>query len=302
MKKIFSIIISLVVISLCFVCPTIAQAESVITFSSDFQTAYMGDYIYEVQYTDDLVFYCEKELPNYIELTEEQRDIVRYVEVLSTEDDSILEVTLKYKNGTTTILTMLRSDCLQTYLDLYDKKEVYRLDVGFYKNEYLEHHGASFESEYLMVGAWELMDCDFYEVTTPCEYDFEQFRGYLLDCDGEYYFVDCDDVLKYWHEIYHFSPYTSENIFAFKINDQELIDKLDKAFGYTGFEYGSNIENILANGFIVFLFAIIPLGLFVAALIASIKAKGIYKKLFKTIWITCAVELFGFVVLLILLL
>lgn len=307
MKKIYAALLSLLLIAFCFVCPASAST-SFITFSEDFQSLSFGDDTYVACDLSYLLYDVSEDISEqYIVLSDTQKEKVKNVNVTANPDYSILYANITYRNGSSLSVDFLRNDCFEKLNYVDHDTQYYNVDFSYTGDNVITFHRASLMGEYVTVTEDELYSCDYYDITSSCEYDFDLFWGYLLLCDENYYYLDADDVIAASGSISEFSPYDFKYVKAFKISDEELINQIDNAM------YGEilstdmsdlfeeNFGQSLSNGFLVIAFGILPFAAMIAAFIVAMRAKSAYKKLFSAIGITCAAELTVFVILLLIL-
>lgn len=307
MKKIYAALLSLLLIAFCFVCP-VSAATSFVTFAEDFQTLSFEDNTYIACNLSELIYDESEEISKqYVILSDTQKENVKSVSITANADYSILYANIAYRNGSTLNVDFLRNDCYEKLDSIRQNTTHCEIDFSYSGVDVISFTKSSLSGEYTTVTEDELYWCDFYEVTSSCEYEFDFFYGYMLFCDDSYYFVDAETVLQLCDSSWDFYPADYDSLYACKISDEELIEQLDTAMydSYSSLNITDMLDEAttkkLSDGFLIIAFGILPLAAMIASFIIAMRAKSAYKKLFSAIGITCAAELTVFVILLLIL-
>lgn len=265
MKKRISIIITVLILSLCFLVTAFATEENrtsenshKVTFSEDFTkmqfdnytysrvdstklyTDYYFDYEFEEfdEYSDVFAGYTESIPSNglapispYIELTDTQSVIVDEIDIYG--DEVLSMVTVYYKDGATLSISFLRDD----YLDDYNK--IISGDSEYYKIDFMWPDGNTVKAESVKFtnGEKEKISSASYYVDTT-------FTVYAISDDGKLT-AEIGEIILYNKEYYYFNhlELISQNddasiydiievnstIDAYKITDEHLITQIKEA-------------------------------------------------------------------------
>ena len=311
MKKYFALIITIVILSLSLLVPSLAADKKVIRLSEDYKKLYFSGNTYtrvdasmlkfnqsasEVVDTydetvDDVYIYDAETAPadyNSIyktKLTEAQHKEVKSVEIYNTNhDETLFFIEIDFFDGSILYVDFIREDLVDEYLKVINgETEEYYVDFTWPEGNIIT---ADREKFYIgkekLVCFWECtLDVTVYADSTTGSFDSE--IGTILKFDGKYcFFSFVNSSIKSTDELWEYKDLKIEVI---ELSDEELLAQLnegeqkylDDDYGYL---FDDELQETVARIFFVIAFALIPLAIFVLTLILGIKAKkGVYKKL-----------------------
>lgn len=301
MKKFISFIIALIVLSSCIGITSFAASYDV-TLSEDFSELYSAGKTYSMVDASKFQIYHEDSQKQVV-LSNSQKETVRDVFLETAANEIFFFADIKYKNGITLSISYLDND----YMDEYSKiinGDVENYTIDFYypegniieaKKEILFDYGNS-----VTLTSKDIDFSDTYDVYIGKEHDLLKIvAGVILVNDDDCFYVDFEEAgltADEWYSIYDYP-----HVKAHKIKDEALLDKIyDAQDRYyrddLGFFYDDDFTESISTALIIFVFAVIPLALFILFLILAILSKTVYKKLFTVICALSAAELTVFAI------
>jgi len=218
------------------------------------------------------------------------------------EDENVWKVEHIYTDGSTLTAYYIEEDCYKAFTSLKESVTDYEIDFFFPANNKVITDKATllgekttFRSAYKNLENW-------YSVNkTDEEHELIYTKGVLFYANDSFYYVDYDENPRF--ELYGES-YENADTTVWKITDQALLARLEKAQEeYYGNGLGFLEDDELATGFsktaLSIVFGVVPLLLFLFALIKVIRKTGVVRKLYTALCIACGAELLVFVLLLI---
>lgn len=325
MKKIISLIIAVLLLVSCFSFTAFANespdgdwldfeyanidANVEITFSDDYKILYFGNEPYVRFSLDEITSDTIYEVKNKVVLNKQQKQEVEKVILLATEKGSIFSADIYY------------ADCANLYVE-FIKEELYNeyqnsqnLDGTEYSIDFFIPDGniVKVEKDKLYGKEVTLKDIDYYyDITGPyyvtlelAAGEFTVDKGEIFNYEDEWYYADCE-MSKFINEKLN----EEDEIFdiqAYKISDAQLIAQLTEAEEkyYTedfGFLVDDELTEKIANIFFIILFLIVPLIIFIFALVLALRSNKVYRKMFSVISAISAAEVIVFAIVSIILL
>lgn len=318
MKKILSITLAVLMLSLCFVVTVSADATpidtdtqvKIATFSEDFQNMFIDGTMYaranttNIQYYETPVFNeYNEEITDVIDeaviidckLSDEQKKTVDGVEVIyNSSTETIYEVQIYYKDGSRLFAKYLLVDLMNEYNKLINHEfEEYYVDFAWpVGNVVALNEKAIFNQQTRVFDLYESDDT----FNVKCAVKGGSLRysyGELIYIDKEFYFYDPElnpeaeeykAKTKYTHDFESDKPKVKLGIITDTATKEALDEALQKYYkDDMGYMYNDELLEGVSKVFLTILFAVIPFGAFVAFLVFLIKAK---KKTYKKIYLT----------------
>lgn len=294
MKRYLALIVCL--ISLCLLlCFPVQASAAECTISEDLQTLnYAGQTYTHVNSLAFDFYYTYMELD--LDLSEDQLQTYSSVTACITDDESLVEVTYIYPDGTKTVMGYL--------LDLLvpDYEQALTDDASTCT--------ASFWSELEVIP--EQLKGTPVTLDTQTAYWSEEYRvsltlkntwlsvvkGTILINGTDYYYVDLQENNVVNRTDYNTSKY-GEGASAYKITDPEICEAIAEAYASEN-TLGLGIEDaglVISGVLLSLIFGLLPGVILILSLILSFCSKdGFYRKLWRILAILCAVELLIFVI------
>lgn len=312
MKKFICIITAVLLLFSSFSFSVFAESEKV-TFSDDFKTAYYNGYEYSRFNTGYISFeyyndgeYDTVETTIPYDLTKNQKDKVKEVSIDTDKNKIIFVIYVTYKDGSSLSVEFLRNDYIKVY------NEMINTDSAEYVIDFLdpEDNIVTATKDALLGETYIFSDDDlenynynFEVLSVSDDGKLKIIKGYLYVIDDEYYYVDYAELgIEDISDTYDMELVDIKT--AHKITDEALIKKLDEAydkyFADTPFDVYEDLGDGFSSGFVVFLFGIVPLVVFIAAIVLALRTTAFYKKLFRILYIISGMELVVFTVIVVL--
>jgi len=316
MKKYIALIITVVILSLSLFVPAFASQKRVITLSDDYKYMYYSGNTYtrvdasmlhftdristvaetydvttEDEYNGDALSLTDPfDYASYYttKLTDEQQKEVKSVEIFNTNhDETLFFITIYFYDGSELSIDFIREDYVDEYNDLINgKSDNYTIDF-----RWPEGNAIQIDKEKLSIGNKVKFDVynlsrDFSVYANSSTDSFQAEIGSILSYEDTYYYFSYTgtDIAG----IYDLWDLEVDKIEVIELVDEELINQLkageekylDDEFGYL---FDDELTEAVAKIFFIFVFALIPVAIFVVTLILALKSKkGIYKKLLLT--------------------
>ena len=278
MKKLIAIFIAVLLMSFCLSF-TVSAKEADFTIADDFQSlTYQGvtylradTSMVTMEYFDD---WDEKP-----QLTAKQQELLRDSSFSLDSSKKIVEATFYYRDGTIVYCGFVAEDFYEQYNDYLtsDDTECY---IWFYWDEFqrttvLER---DLKGTAVTLNERSLMQAEEFPVYVNSGlWGFTMTKGSLLMIQDTFYYAS-------HREIDHYSGYTIdlydlESLDCYQVTDPAVVATLEDAMGdYYDLTYGSeNLLGLVSFSFWTFIFAIVPAGICVLALIFFIRGKGYHR-------------------------
>lgn len=306
MKRIISVIITVLLLSSCLFMSVAADGGKV-TFSSNYQKMYYNGYTYS-RFNDDYIDYQTTEnIDDLVSLNEEQKSMVEIISVDADEGKTVFYACYEYLfDGQRVEATFMRDDCLEELnLILEYGNDKYRVET-VYDNDF-----DSFKTvgrhvlfgEEITIDGNDINDYYFSVPVTAQVYDSEIYAsvGQIIyhGIEEEFYYIDFKELgIK---KPLEFNVNEAGLFTAHKITDMDLSLDLEKAYNEFyeddfGFMGDDSFTEAVSNIFMILVFAVIPFAVLVIFSVLTLRAKGIYKKFFAVISVLSAAELVIFAV------
>ena len=329
MKKILSLIISFILIFSCFAVTVFAEdtIEDFDVFNSKMPIGTFSDR-YENFYADgkrytrinatvvemDLDYYwiVEEEYNSdyylgtgiYIELTNQQKQEIKTVKLKSNKERTLVEATLTYFDEVEMTIVYLKDDYLGEYNKVVNgETDTLTVDFSYpYENKVVAQKNQLLGETMTFTRNQLSGFNNSFDVTAQnSDASMSVIAGKVLLIDKEYYYLNFTEAgLTEKDFDYNLGKFADKPIH--KITDTDLIAEFDNAMvKYYEDDYGvlydDSATESISIGFFVFVFAFIPLAIFVFFLIKAITGKGIYKKLYFVVVAVCLAEIIVFSIL-----
>ncbi len=304
MKKIFPILIAILILSSVLTLPCFAS-DNFVTFSEDLQHLYYEGYTYsrvdtsfiDYSYGEDgyysyYDFYDEEAEKKYhdkfvndidIKLSDKQKKEITHLSIEATEKNSLICTEIYFADGVTMFVDFMRDDLKAKY-DAYRRGEVNEYTINFM---WPEGNSISVSKEEFYSD--NKVPINFAEVETydvivdSGASDFDIFVGVLISQNDKYYYFNyIENGVLQPSDI---EIYDIKNKFAYEITNPELIKQIktceEKYFeDGLGYVYNDELTESVSKIFYILLFVLIPAIIFTVSLIFALKSKKpLYKKL-----------------------
>lgn len=300
MKKTVFAIISVIVLTFCTIC-AFAETEDVL-FSDDYGKMYIGNESFSLCDTSRIEG-SDQEYEIEVSLSSEQSAIIDEINVWAEQNNNTAFAYVYYKNGASLSLPYINDSIVEKYDSLFETATEYTVDF-----EWPDDNIVTAEKS-LLFGEKRIMDFDASEYptynvsTSDADSGLTVYTGLVIDIYGAFYYADYNEneVVDIYNFDYEFTP----DAVLHRITDKTLVENMQQAQN----EYYGNDMDFLTDDdffetfskvFLIILFCVIPAALLVISVVAAIRCRGIYRKLYFTVCIFCAAELSVFITLLIL--
>lgn len=281
MKKILSVVLATLLLCSCFVF-SVSAVGSDVTISDDYSELYINsDTYFRVQDTS-LYVECDFYFDVEVTLSEAQSNVINSIDLNCDEYGNVVEAVIDMKIGDPTTVIYMNSDALEDYTALKTARK-YTVDfISPEGNSVRVSREALFDKAVILRES-DLYFCDYYYVgAVSSDGAMSLCKGMILsDFDGFYYF---DFEQNSVTDPYDFDPTAQTSLNAYKITNStlknELLDAENKYFGGDLTEE-EGATDVLFGGAIVILFivAILLLGVAIVFLICGICSKTQYRKM-----------------------
>lgn len=268
-----------------FLCLSVTVcAENKIKFSNDLSTLDMNGvtysrisakYLYDDVYND---LHIDK-----IVIYEEYANLESY-SLYTNDSESIIEANLHFSDGRNYSAKYLLNAYLSEYEDMLEgKTNEYVIDFEWPENNTVTAAPKKLIGTETVLYKNNFYSCDYFPVYAySSDGTLCVAKGSLISFNNAYYYVDFTKI-NYTSE--HFDPYAYDSLPAYKLSNEELIEQIVEAESLyhddgIGFVMDNEFTDKLATLFFVFLFGIAPLAVAAVYLILSLRASGLYKKLY----------------------
>lgn len=320
MKKILSITLAVLMLSLCFVisASAVSQPKQEIkyaTFSEDFQKMFYNGNPYSRANTNGIYLYVEPILNesegSYVvdsvtevyfqgELSDEQKKTVDNVSVYSYDNQEVIfDVEIYYKDGSILNVSYIRNDYLNEYNQLINKEfDEFYVDFTWPEGNIVPINKDALSSPITK-------EFDFYHWYDDCFYvegsitngKLRYSYGEIRYINGDYYYYNPElnkeaenyfNSDSYIYGEYSYSYESEPNVTLNKITDEATLAKLNEGLQKyyeddMGYMYNDELLEGVSAVFLWILFGVIPFGIFLTFLVLAIKAK---KKGYRKIYVT----------------
>lgn len=257
-------------------------------------------WIVEDKYNDD--YYLGTSI--YIELSNQQKQEIKTVNLKSNKDRTIVEATLTYYDDAEMQIVYLKDDYLNEYNNIVSgNTDTLTVDFSYpYDNKVVAQRnqlvGETVTFTRNQLAKWNI---DFDVIAQNSDGSISVVAGKILVINEEFYYINFNETGLTENDLYnHIGEFANKPVH--KIADADLIEELNNAMvDYYEDDYGvlydDNATESISIVFFVFVFAVIPLAILVFFLIKVIKGKGIYKKLYFAVVAICLAEIVVFSIL-----
>lgn len=289
MKKILTVIISTLLLFSCLGFASFA-AESSVTISEDYQKLYRNGDSYSRVDTTMLEIESYMPLGEQIEFSLTQQETIKSINLDTNEYENIICADITFRDGASLSVDFLRDDYAEAYQALVNGQDgQYIIDFLYPEGNIVKTEHTSLFGASCTLSADDYNYCEYYNVSAKyTDGKLSAIKGALLIIDEKYYYVDYAEAgVLNWSD---FTPYEYLTLPAHEITDTGLVQNIKDAeeLYYAddlGFLYDDHFTESISAVFLIIIFAIIPFALFVTFLILAIRAKSIYKKMFRTIYL-----------------
>lgn len=300
MKKILSIISSVLIALTIFAVPSFAKTNDTVAFSDDFSYVYYNGTRYIA--TDSRYFYINDYAePIEVTLTKEQKQKIKAMSITPYDSEFYLEANYLLNNNTSIYCTYINEYYYKHYQNAIEGKvtTVYLRDVLF--NEELTFNLQNLLQNKTSILVSEDSEYDCYNIIYQFfDGDVEVDLGVVFKQDDKYYFLDYATAgIEFIHG-FDFSMIAEKNVTVYEITDEESLSTLDSALGNSSETrplFDDNTTMLISGFLLIFIFGIIPLGLLILFLILALRSKTKYRKIFLTLSLICILQITVFSVL-----
>ncbi len=258
-------------------------------------------WIVEEEYNSD--FYTGTSI--YIELSNQQKQEIKTVNLKSNKDRTIVEATLTYFDDVEMTIVYLKDNYLEEYNKVVSgQTETLTIDFMYPYSNYVEAQNSQLIGEVTTFTNSRLVDLedDYDVIAKNSDGSMSVVVGKLLIIADEYYYLNFKEAGFDENDWYSGSIGKIANKPLHKITDAQLLEDIDNAMvEYYEDDYGvlydDNATESISIVFFIFVFAVVPLAILVFFLIKAIKGKGIYKKMYFTVVAVCLAEIVVFSIL-----
>lgn len=293
MKKLLSIFLT--VLALVCLLSVTANAEEILTLSDDLQTLTLGDRTYSRADLSAMDLYYDAESYK-LQVPKQLRTQLKQALAYPTDNRWVISVELYYLDGSRQDICFAYDEVKSELLRVCQDDELAcGMRVWWEENPSVTAPISRFKGTPATLENYELTVLDTYDVTYFYrELEVSVHRGFVCEYMKAYYYVDYQE-----NNIVNpvgFYPFEGpDHLKAYEITDPELVAQIDKAIEsqYSG---ETQIGQILSAIFLFFVFAIIPMGILIPAVIFAIRSKGYYRLTWSVTAGLCAAELSVFAV------
>lgn len=315
MKKLSTIIIAVLIFSLClavtsFAAPPLEEIkDNYAVFSEDFQKLYVNDIPYTRVNTRDISYnYIEGDLEDedyslwqyetIVILSDTQKETVYSVDLAKYNKGIIFDAAINYHDGSTLNVSYIKDKNLEEYYTLVNGEYsslvvdfVFPEDNKIYIDKNLLHDSQTHTFDSIKLDVSEIQE--IYAVSG--DENLGLHYGDLLVVGDDYYiYISEEPGTTYWES-------TEEEITVYKVTNEETKQKLDDGMQrYYEDDYGYMYNDDLLEGvsavFLIIVFGAVPLSIAVTFIGLAIKArKKTYKKIFTVVSILSLLEVISFI-------
>lgn len=288
MKRIISLIIAIILISFCLGIGSFASGA--VTFSEDFTQMTVSGHSYSRINTSMLNLDPLESKELTVILSEEQSELVNYVNFNTDAYMDVVHVYISYKDGSTLSVTFINDSLLDEYNEIVNgTAKKYLVDFQYPYGNTVRAESADFSGEKITLGKTELEFCSHFPVYAQNDRGtLKAEKGSLIIYDDGFYYVDYKEAgITVTNDI-PFASFRFSSLPVRRISNEKLCDLLkDAEQRYYdddfGFLFNDEFTEKVSTVFIIFVMVILPLATLVVSLIFAIRSKGIYRKLSITV-------------------
>lgn len=302
MKKIIFSFAFILVLALC-TATALAETEDV-RFSEDFGKMYIGDESFTMRDTSALSYNYE-DYKIDVEPTDEQRALIGKTEVWLSENRLTATAYIYYNSGAYLSIPYVNDEIIDAYDTLGSENGIYTIDFIWPDGNKVN------VDKSLLYGERTVMDIDnsmystYYVTVTSKDADLVITKGLLINMDGVFYYADYEENNVF--DIYDFEYGYITDAILYRITDEVLSERLlDAHNDYRGdIEIPSSITAVpsfksFGNVFIIALLGVLPAVLLALCLVAAIRTRKTYRRLYTAACVFLGAELAVFVAVMIL--
>lgn len=305
MKKYVSILVILVLLSFCLSFSVYAETPS-FSLSEDYRTLYWNGNSYSWVDSSTLSMGFNEIYRAEPQLSAAQQEAIKDATFYANEDYTVIKADIYFRSGATLSVSFLQDDCRDTYEHLLnDASTECTIDFYWPDNNTVIVKASELLGEAVVLEGLPLSQGDSFEITAQSgDEALKICKGALIVYNDEYYYVDYQENNVVDPQL--FTTWTYSSLNAYQITEPALLEALGEAVAaYYGDSFGflldESFTGAISLAFLVLLFAVIPLGVAVTALIFTIRSKGYYRLIWGTTIAVSAVGLAAFAILCILL-
>lgn len=289
MKKIiFAILLAMLILSGLHI--TAFAQTPYVTFSQDYDSLTIQDTAYTCIDSSQLIAQTGESLNYPIRLTPEQMDSVMTIHLETTPTQNIIYADIQYKNGALLSAYYLQNDYMDTYNQLISgNANSYVIDFVYPDGNTIEAERNELITNDVLLKSAQLEWCDYYYIYKQNnEASLSIAAGALIIIDEDYYYVDFEEVgVDDWS---YFYPDNYAELPAHKITNSDLCAKIsagEEAYykDDSAWLFGDGIDIGIITIMVIAVLFIVPIALLITFIILAIRSKGIYKKLFRALYV-----------------
>jgi len=278
MKKLIAIFITVLLMSFCLSF-TVSAQESDFVIADDFQSFTYNGVTYRRADTTSVSMDYFHYLDDEPQLSARQQELLRDNEFCMDSSQNIVDVQFYFRDGSTLYCGFVAEDFLQEYND-YRTNEDNECYVQFYWDEF--HKTAAKEVDFkgtpVTLNERTLSKAEAFPVYVNTGYqEFTMCKGSLLMVQDTFYYASHLEID--YAQAYTVDLYELESLECYEVTDPTLVAELSEAMGdYYDLAYGTeDLLGIFSFIFWTSIFAVVPTGIFVLALIFFIRGKGYHR-------------------------
>ena len=293
MKKLLSVF--LVLLALVCLLSVTANAQEPLILSDDLQTLTMDGRSYSRADLSAMGLYCNS-TPYHIQVPKHLQSQLKQAVAYTNDNNWVISLELYYLDGSRQDICFVYNEVKAELVRMcQDDDLVCGLTMWWEDDPSFTTPISRLKGTPTTLDGSDIAYSGYYEMTHYYpELDCYIYRGMIIEYLGQFYYVD------YLENNIHnpISFYPDEHIGqleAYEITDPELVKQIDEAIES---QYSSSTEvgQILSAIFLFFVFAIIPMGILIPAVIFAIGSKGYYRLTWSVTAGLCAAELSVFAV------
>lgn len=306
-KRIFSLIIAIILVVPCFTSNVLAASLPIEEFSVPFEAQ-----------DNDIIISSDHQSLVYKDITYVRFDAsvtewdiantttdnncaylsgVDYIDYDISEKDSIITANIYHSDDSYLRCSFIKETLLSEHNNMSASASKYVVNFDYPDYVKIPLTAAALSSEATSINNTAFYSLDEHSVNVYSQDEsFYVQKGALVIFENEYYYVDYHQnritkANKYYKDL--------QSVIGYKVTDTELIAKFDEQTGNNNdiidLIFSGELFNVFGTLLLCIIFGLIPLAALVLFLILSIRAKTpIYKRLFLAIYITSAAELLLF--------
>ncbi len=273
---------------------------AVITVNDNYEgITYNGEY-FVIFNANNLDMSGFDDLKCIVSLTDAQKERIDRAIFSINLERTVIYATYSFSNGTSLNAHYIKNDCIPEF-DRVMSDDWKRGEIEF---QYPYDNQLKVEKEKLLGKQVNLFTpesswSEFMVYSSSDEVGIKRLKGCLVADGDKYYYIDFE--VAQITPAYDFAVTDYPNVIAFEITDKALTAQIKNSIElYYDDDYGfledDKITSKISDILLIFMFLILPLGLFVLFLVLAIRSKTKYRKFFRAIYILALITLLLFII------